>query len=186
IDAGQTGQDAGELPDAGESDAGHVADAGTTDAGQGDAGGPRDAGIEPGVRCGAAQCPVGEVCCVTIADGGFSGTCASSCADGGQALACDGPEDCSGQTGICCGEVRSGAGTPPNCPIASAKSSCTGTCNTSFSFFCPGTNTVRLCHTTPDCTESSAPTCCTYRQGSDEISFCTPNLLKQYAVRCDE
>jgi hypothetical protein len=62
-----------------------------------------------GVPCANTTCNSPEVCCVVV--GGQSCTAADACTSG-LPLACDGPEDCSGDTPVCCGTVSlQGGGT---------------------------------------------------------------------------
>jgi hypothetical protein len=83
-----------------------------------------------GVPCGDATCNAPEVCCVT-----FNGqSCTSNC-NQGLALACDGPEDCSGGD-VCCGDIGMGGGGSECMP--------SGDCQT-------GMGSGRLCHSNTDC-----------------------------------
>ncbi len=182
-DAGNGGADAGEA-DAGESDAGET-DAGT---GEDDAGtGPTDAGILPGVKCGTVQCAEGEVCCIDTSGGGIKSSCETTCSGGGTALTCDGPEDCVGKGGFCCGALNAGAGSFPNCAIDSVTSACGAGCTTSIPFICNTTYTVRMCNLAADCANepSGATLCCTFQQQFGEVKFCANSLVANLATGCE-
>lgn len=86
-----------------------------------------------GVKCGAATCDVGDICCVTWQ--GEECTAADGC-DQGAAIACDGPEDCSGGTPICCGRVGGMSGNGTEC-VADGE--------------CEGMGTGIVCHVDGDC-----------------------------------
>jgi len=139
--------------------------------------GPVDAG-NAGVLCGSATCDPGMVCCVAIGDAGpSSATCNTVCPTGDSTLACDGPEDCTANPGdLCCATVKMGAGTLPNCPIASVDSVCQATCVTSVGFVCPAVDTLRLCHSAANCASDPSFKCCAqYQAGSPSV--CLPSYL---------
>jgi hypothetical protein len=95
-------------------------------------------------------------------------------------LGCNSPADCGDAgTPFCCATLVSGAGSPPNCPIASLTSSCKSTCATIMTFTCNSTSTVRGCAQNSDCTESTYPKCCTFAD-----TFCTSQGISQFAQSC--
>jgi hypothetical protein len=116
----------------------------------GDAGGPGDAasaadsGSTPGtIPCGQGQsCAVGtEQCC--IGQGGTTASCipvADQCQ--GFAATCDGPEDCSADTPICCATL--GGGDRGAACVADGD--------------CGGMNSRQLCRVDGDC--QSGESCC--------------------------
>lgn len=150
-----------------------------------DAGPPFDAN---GVRCGTATtCDVGQQCCVTANDAGGMFTCAASCPDAGFTLACDGPEDCKNGGGpLCCANLKTLAGTSPNCPLDSVATACVTTCTTTLSQMCPGKTTVRLCHQPEDCAgEVQHTSCCTRGQGALAATFClSPTIAGFIGATC--
>ncbi len=118
-------------------------------------GAPPDVLFPLGVQCGQPLCSVGQVCCYSpqIA------YCATSCPDGGiitAVLACDGPEDCSGNP--CCVVLKSS--TTAACTQGS------GECEHQFRGR-QGGGQSRVCHVDGDCTagipNTSAVRCCTMK-----------------------
>ncbi len=142
---------------------------------------PSDAGTPDGIQCGMTKCAVGQLCCPTINNGIISTTCAATCA-GGNSLSCDGPEDCGGK--VCCAQTTTGGGTFPNCPPTSASAKCESSCTSNVPLSCASTTTVRLCHVSADCTESSYSMCCTFSLSGNTSTFCTSPLLASFATAC--
>jgi len=137
---------------------------------------------DSGIACGTTTCTGGDICCATPKEGGVDFACAKACSDGGVPLSCDGPEDCSGSTAICCGTLTVGPGTVPSCPIKSAAASCKSTCTTSIAPSCDTTNTVRLCHKKSDCAADTAnANCCQFATGTTSATFCVSDLIKTLA-----
>jgi hypothetical protein len=95
-------------------------------------------------------------------------------------LACTDPSTCNGD--LCCGSIVLGAGQPPQCPINSISSSCTKMCNTQLALMCNTTETVRLCAKNADCSSDKLnPSCCTFKQNNQSITFCTTKQIAQFA-----
>jgi hypothetical protein len=99
-----------------------------------------------GVQCSAQVCSSIQACCVQ----GNQATCSSagSCGDGG-VLACDGPEDCSGGSPICCMTLARETTDAGVSGGANESTACAGSC--------PGTTsgagtTTKACHTDNNCT----------------------------------
>lgn len=179
-DGGDT--DGGEvLPDAGDDDGGTEGPDGGDTADAGDA----DAGFE-GVQCGSAVCASGEVCCGEFVDGGAVLSCAFSCGtDAGVVLECDGPEDCSGGTPVCCGDLTLGPGMPGMCPVQSVSTECTPTCTSNVPLTCNSQGTIQACHARADCTGSGAYTeCCTFAYNGQTTSFCSTQAMSMLALGC--
>ena len=64
-------------------------------------------------------------------------------------ITCDGPEDCSGATPVCCGvDVGNGQGTFPTCGATSVGAYCTSAnnCKTAIAQSCSATQKVQFCH----------------------------------------
>ena len=85
-----------------------------------------------GVPCGTATCNSPDVCCVTMQ----GSSCTADCQQG-LSLACDGPEDCSGGTPVCCADVSMGGG--------GSQCVADGDCNSG------GYTSGVVCHTVADC-----------------------------------
>ncbi len=196
-DAGAT--DAGEDPDAGtDPDAGMDAgmDAGTDAGTDPDAGNPTDAGTDAGtdpdagtggdgVTCGAATCPVGDVCCVDFSSGSAVASCAETCPPTQGTLECDGPEDCGGGASQCCGTIDFGAGTFPSCPINDVAAACASTCTPNFPFSCSTTWTSAFCHTAADCAGFGQNNqCCTFEQSGASATICVNAFIAPAAAAC--
>ncbi len=119
--------------DGGRVDAG---DAAAGDAGGGDGGVPVE-GADAGIRCGAANCGSGEVCCV---DPGPTG--AARCVDPSKEACINGRLTCS-RPGHCrAAEVCCGTGPTGSVHSANCAASCTG-------------GSVPLCGTNADCNAST-------------------------------
>lgn len=92
-------------------------------------------------------------------------------------VTCDGPEDCSGSTPVCCGvDVGNGQGTFPTCGATSIGATCStaNNCKTSIAQSCSATQKVQLCHHNSDCTnEASNNKCCTFSSGAASLTFCS-------------
>jgi hypothetical protein len=108
--------------------------------------------------CGSNLCSSTQTCCVTAANGMFSGACTTgSCPDGGVPVACEHPQDCKGDP--CCMNVANGSPTDVAC--TTSMSACVPNINI-------GTQSgpTRLCNTSADCTAgpvtTNDPDCCTY------------------------
>ncbi len=125
------------------------------------------------------------------ADGGTgSGPRADSGSGGGPEAAVDSssggapcslPTDCASGD-VCCGTIPITGGTAPDCNTAPIETACAtpSACKTNLSgFTCMGTKTVRLCKTSADCTETGAPSCCTFGGGDagGSLTFCASALV---------
>jgi len=106
--------------------------------GNGGIGGTGGNGGAPGVACGVGAnqttCTPGQLCCLNR----IPPMCAAMCQ--GPSLACDGPEDCTTATPICCGNLAGAAGG----------SQCVAMCQNPQQI---------LCHTRADCPTSAAHCC---------------------------
>ncbi|MFO0679133.1 MAG: hypothetical protein U0169_21580 [Polyangiaceae bacterium] len=179
-----------------QGDSAATTDGGTTstDSGTKDSAPANDGSFDPGERaadaavfCGSSTCTAGQVCCGSYdPDAGLQGVCATSCTDGAAPVACDGPEDCTGSTKTCCGTVKLGAGSIPDCPIAQASSACRATCQSQVPFSCPGTATIKACQAPADCAGDTQgyTTCCEFTFRSITQKFCANALIKNFASRC--
>jgi hypothetical protein len=131
------------------------------------------------VQCGNMTCQPGQLCCVTLADGGAvtSSSCASSCADAGFPVACAGPQNCSANARYCCATAVTGAGMFPNCATKSFDTMCVPTCNTALTFSCNTTQIVRVCVQGADCTtDVGAQNCCDIAGGRG----CVSNVVRAF------
>ena len=109
-----------------------------------------------GVMCGGGQtCKVGDKCCIVQQGMMSSSQCLPSCPDGNFSVACDGPEDCTGNP--CCVAIMGGAPGGSTCTAAP------NACPPQFSGI--GSGQTRVCHTDGDCTSGIMTTqlnlCCT-------------------------
>jgi hypothetical protein len=111
-----------------------------------------------GVACGdTAPCTTSQECCVTGAGGHVQFSCVPLGTCQGAAVACDGPEDCSGHP--CCGTL--------NGPASGAACATGDTCEQS---------SFTLCHNSVDCPtpETGSPTCCP-NPLTGQGGYCSPN-----------
>jgi hypothetical protein len=188
IDAGTSGDSGGGVDGTAGNDSGNIGtDGGSSGSDASDATPPSDGGgsSDGGVQCGNAVCALPNVCCATLGDGGGSLSCQTSCADGGGQIQCDGPAQCSAATPLCCADLKIGAGQPPNCPFESITSQCRAQCTTQIAFACPGTDKVRLCRASADCTSDVQNSkCCEFNQGGQAARFCVNPQLSQFATQC--
>lgn len=178
-------QDAGTVDAGGNTDGGPQMDAGMDAGNVTDAGAP-DASTE-GVQCGSSVCLGTDVCCGNITDAGFDFMCAASCAmDAGVVISCDGPEDCTSAAGICCGELVTGPGSPPSCPVKSVTADCSATCAPNVPLQCDATAEIVRCHARADCSGfGSYSECCTYPSaGATAGYFCSTSFMAMYASNC--
>jgi hypothetical protein len=137
--------------------------------------------------CPDTPCTTGDVCCANVkaAEAGAAFTCTMDCAPA-DTLGCTAPSDCTGTDNICCvTAVLSGGGTPPGClatSIQSVASSCTtGTACPSdihLTNACMNTDTVRMCSSSADCTESGYPDCCELPLGGRIYAACVTTTIK--------
>lgn len=99
---------------------------------------------------------------------------------GGGTPACSSPAGCTTSGDVCCGTIPITGGTAPNCTTGTIVTVCKAatSCKTSLGSTCTGVQTVRLCTSNADCTESADKNCCTF--GSDDggtLSFCANGLI---------
>jgi hypothetical protein len=146
---------------------------GTGDSGSGSA--QHDAPQAYNFGCaGGSACDMPMVCCFAPATSAFSCEASTSCAMADQ-IACDGPEDCSGSTPVCCGvDVPDGSGSYPKCTPTSLGATCTSAadCSTHLGTSCSDTTTVQLCQVMSDCHDPTDNECCTFTSGSASLTFC--------------
>ena len=171
--------------------AGDVTNDAVSDAGAADASDASDAKPDvgfAGVKCPNDPCEPGESCCAVNGAAGPELTCisGSSCGDGGFTIGCDGPEDCASDplNPICCGSLSVGQGQAPACPVESVSASCLSRCDTSLAQACPAQSTVRLCHSSSECTEATYTKCCAFTQGSVTARFCVDDNTSQFSASC--
>jgi len=95
---------------------------------------------------------------------------------------CNLPSDCP-TNDVCCGTIPITGGTVPNCTTGNISTACSArsACKTSLGTTCSGTQTVRLCSTNTDCTESGDMQCCTFG-GTDGggLSFCANAFIAAF------
>lgn len=132
-----------------------------------------DLGIGPGVYCGAdaGTCATGACCVDTSAK---TATCSATCASGMLSLACDGPEDCSGNP--CCAPIMNGKTSGAVCSAA------TTDCVPKIDFVTKNGQS-RLCHADADCTAagSSFADCCSDTRNGYTLHFCFDKQLVSLA-----
>jgi hypothetical protein len=105
-----------------------------------------------------------------------------SLSDGGS---CAQPADCGGSK-VCCGTIKTGAGTPPNCPLDSLTTQCVDRCITKLSGGCGQETIVALCAVKSDCAGTSNSECCTFRPGGGQpYSACVPTFAMGLAEKCE-
>ncbi len=80
---------------------------------------------------------------------------------------------------MCCSTIDIDGGTVPNCtgtPVVActAPSACP---TTIVSTSCTGTQTLRLCKTNADCTESTYDQCCTFTSSGGSLTFCANSTI---------
>ena len=139
-------------------------------------GGSADAAGHYDFGCGSASaCTLDKVCCsMPGATTTFGCVAQASCAAADK-LECDGPDECSGTTPVCCGVYAGdGTGTYPTCGIATLGTSCTSAaaCPTHLESTCSDTTKVQLCHVSAECTDATNNKCCTFTSGATMLSFC--------------
>jgi hypothetical protein len=105
----------------------------------------------------------------------------SGLGDGGN---CKQPSDC-GSGKVCCGTVKTGPGTAPNCPLESITTTCVDRCVTKLSGGCNSETVASLCVAKSDCAGSSNSECCTFRPGGTQAySACVPTFAMGLAESC--
>jgi hypothetical protein len=135
--------------------------------------------------CGAAPCGSGLVCCANVGatDAAAALQCLSSCA-ADDTLACTHETDCSSSSEVCCitAVFKAGTGIPPTClekDVLSASSVCSATCDQNITESCAAaTDTIQLCTTPSDCTNTMYPDCCTVTLAGQSYSACLPSIVK--------
>jgi hypothetical protein len=92
---------------------------------------------------------------------------------------CMDPSTCASAMPVCCGTIPLTGGTIPNCTQGQISSACdtSAHCPTNIGLSCTGTQTVRLCKTSADCTEPSYNMCCTFGQSGGSLSFCANGVI---------
>jgi hypothetical protein len=93
---------------------------------------------------------------------------------------CSGPKECSTSADVCCGTIPVTGGKVPNCTTGTVTVVCKAAaqCPTQLGgATCSGTQIVRLCEKPADCTETGAPKCCTFSEGSGSLSFCANGIV---------
>jgi hypothetical protein len=134
-----------------------------------------------GVACGTSTCSGGDQCCF---QSGTATGCAASCSDGGIPAGCDGPEDCSGGTPICCGSLDAPLTGSPSGQTACA-ASCTGVAIAMIGV--GGSITSKICHNAADCVGYSGTAAlmtrpfdiCCHPNGAT-VGFCAPNTAAAF------
>jgi hypothetical protein len=131
--------------------------------------------------CPANPCTAGSVCCY-VSQSATSGdfVCQGSCPDN-RPVECVGPQQC-GSGAVCCGTVRFGSGSVPNCPIDALSSQCVDKCQPNWGLSCNVTNTMRLCHEKADCaSDPEHPNCCTYNGSGVTAIVCVSDVIRDFA-----
>jgi hypothetical protein len=110
-------------------------------------------------------------------------TTSDATADVGSMKPCTAPSDCTGGE-ICCGRIPITGGTAPNCTTGTIVTRCVAAsaCGTVLGTTCSGVQTVRLCNTSSDCTESMYNQCCTFGGSADAggLTFCADTLVSTF------
>jgi hypothetical protein len=128
---------------------------------------------------GSAACTVDQVCCTMVGASLTFGCVAPASCPAADKLSCDGPDECSGGTPVCCGvDVPNGTGSYPQCNPASLGTSCTtaAACKTHLGSSCTDTTKVQLCHVAADCTDATNNMCCTFASGAASLTFCIDSV----------
>jgi hypothetical protein len=102
--------------------------------------------------------------------------------DSGTTSSCTSPAGCPAKD-VCCGTIPITGGTVPNCTTGTITTVCTAAsaCTTSLGAACSGTQTVRLCTTKADCTETADNLCCTFGDpDSGSLSFCANGFVAAF------
>lgn len=159
-------------------------DAGGGGGGGGDGGGGIDAAHDAShdapvydFGCGDTNpCTLSQVCCAMPSGSATTFACVApgSC-PASDKITCDGPDECGGNTPVCCGvDAQDGTGSYPQCGIASLGTSCTSAaaCPTHLAQDCSDTYKVTICHVKADCTDPQYDQCCTFGSGSAALTFC--------------
>jgi hypothetical protein len=153
-----------------------------------DASGPQDAGFYDFGCGGNTACPQQQVCCSAPGNPTtYSCVAPASCTQGNQ-INCDGPDECSGATPVCCGvNVPNGMGKFPNCGSSAIGTSCTSVanCPTHLGTTCTDTSKVVICHASSDCTDATNNKCCTFNSNGATLTFCTDSLTSLGATSCN-
>jgi hypothetical protein len=124
----------------------------------------------------------------TSSSGSASSSSSGSSGGGDDAgsYVCSSPSDCTtaGSGDVCCAHIPVTGGTVPNCTTGALTVACSAAaqCPTQLGqITCSGTEVVRLCSQAADCTETGAPKCCTFTQGTGSISFCANAIVAAVA-----
>jgi len=152
--------------------------------GSGSGSGHHDAAVDVGVYdfgCGGnTACPLDKVCCAMPSNATTAFNCvAEADCPAPDKIACDGPDECGGNTPVCCGvDVPNGTGSFPQCNATSVGTSCTSAagCPTHLANSCTDTTKVQICHIKAECTDGTNNKCCTFMSGGAELTFCIDSL----------
>jgi hypothetical protein len=176
-----------------------------------DTGTTKDSGTDTGMSfetstcsgvdcCPDTPCDAGAKCCanLTASDAGPAGFVCKATCPVADTLDCTSPGDCSGGDFCCVKPVLSGGGAVPACLRTSLKSvssscessaACASDINTTTP--CMADDTVRLCASSKDCTESKYPDCCELPLGGRVYAACVTAEIKgllnafDKSLKCD-
>ncbi len=130
--------------------------------------------FDSGIACGNMTCPLGQQCCLTVANMQASATCADSCdtIDGSVDVMCGGPENCGGNP--CCVNIQG--------MMLAGGVSCGKTMDACQPNVGLNGGMDRLCHTDDDCTRSAPNNtnltqCCTLMMNGQSTHICLNNTL---------
>jgi hypothetical protein len=125
---------------------------------------------------GSAACTtISQVCCAMPGTPTTFGCVAPASCPTADQITCDGPDECGGNTPVCCGtEAGNGVGPYPKCGVKSLSTLCTSmaNCTTHLEQNCNDTSKVILCHVKSDCTDATNDHCCTFGSASASLTFC--------------
>jgi len=124
---------------------------------------------------GNTACPLTEVCCAMPGHTPEFGCVAESTCQMADKIACDGPDECGGNTPVCCGvDAPDGTGTYPTCGISTLGTSCTSAaaCPTHLGTSCTDTTKVQICHMSSECSDATNNQCCTFTSSGASLTFC--------------
>lgn len=80
--------------------------------------------------------------------------------------------------------LETGPGSPPACSVKTMVKTCAATCATELNMKCETTEVLRICAASTDCTEPGYPSCCRFKQGGTELTFCGPKAMAGLAEKC--